>query len=129
MSKVSKPYDIRERTFEFARDVLKSYPGTVRSHTPSAEVWRQLIRSGTSVGANLEEAHASGSKADFRFRVKVALREARESHYWLRLIDAANLVGEDRVDQLRTEADEIIAILTTIAKNSANSPKTHQNRA
>jgi four helix bundle protein len=118
MGKSPKPFDIRERTFEFARDVLKSYPTTVRSHAPSVEVWRQLIRAATSVGANLEEAHASASKADFRFRVKVSLREARESHYWLRLIGAAGLLGSVQAAPLSAEANELVAILTTIAKRA-----------
>ena len=123
---IAKPYDICQRTFGFARDTVRAYPSSVRTHTPSAVAWLQLVRSATSVGANLEEAQAGSSKADFRFRVKVALREAREALYWLRIIQAAGLTGAELTEGLRQEANELVAILTTIAKNSGNGGNTRR---
>jgi four helix bundle protein len=121
-----KPFEIRQRTFIFARDVLKAYPADARRHAPSAEIWRQLVRSSASVGANLEEADAGSSKIDFAYRVKVAVREARESKYWLRLIEGAGLEGKAIVRPLLQESSELVAILTTIAKNAAAAKKKTQ---
>ena len=67
----------------------------------------------------MEEADAGSSKSDFAYRVKVALREARETKYWLRLIEGAGLEGKGVVKPLLQESSELIAILTTIAKNAA----------
>jgi four helix bundle protein len=111
-----KPYEIRERTFLFALDVLKAYPEDSWRHPPSAIVWRQLIRAAGAVGANLEEAHAGSGSTDFGYRVKVSLREARESKYWLRLVEAAELRGAAKMKPLIQEASELVAILTTIVK-------------
>lgn len=112
-----KPYEIRERTFLFALDVLDAYPQDAWRHPPSAVVWRQLIRAAASVGANLEEADAGSSPTDFSYRVRVSLREAREAKYWLRLVEAAKLRGAPAMKLLIQEASEIVAILTTIVKN------------
>jgi four helix bundle protein len=82
------------------------------------ELGRQLLKSGTSVGANLEEADAGESKPDFRHKVAVSKKECRETRYWLRLIAYA----DNRVTPLATplvqEASELVAILTAIKKNS-----------
>jgi four helix bundle protein len=115
-SNTQKPYEIRERTFLFARDVLTAYPEEAWRHAPTAVVWRQLIRAAASVGANLEEADAGSSPDDFSYRVTVSLREARETKYWLRLIEAAKLQGADAMNPLIQEASELVAILTAIVK-------------
>lgn len=112
-----KPYEIRERTFLFALDILNAYPEEAWRHPPSAVVWRQLIRAAASVGANLEEADAGSTPTDFSYRVSVSLREAREAKYWLRLVEAAKLQGAPAMKPLIQEASELVAILTTIVKN------------
>ena len=79
-------YDLEERTFQFARRVrrfLKQIPKTVGNH----EDGKQLIRASGSVGANYIEANESLSDKDFLFRVKICRKEAKESRYWLRLLD------------------------------------------
>lgn len=78
----------------------------------------QLLRSGTSVGANLEEANAGQSKADFISKCNIALKEARETHYWLRLLTANEIVTSEQVTPLTAEANELVAILTVIVKKS-----------
>jgi four helix bundle protein len=70
------------------------------------------------VGANLEEAKAGQSKADFHAKLRIALKEARESHYWLRLIGESGAVRAERIASLIQEANELVAILTTIAKKA-----------
>ncbi|OYW20639.1 MAG: four helix bundle protein [Planctomycetales bacterium 12-60-4] len=113
-----KPYDLEERTFEFARDVrkfLKTVPRTIAN----IEDGRQLIRSSGSVGANYREANESLSKKDFKLRIRIARKEAKESVYWLRLIDtgAADSVNEVR-DALTLEATELMRILAAILRKS-----------
>jgi four helix bundle protein len=83
----------------------------------------QLVDAGTSVGANLEEAEAGQSKADFISKCRISLKEARETLYWLRLIVASDFLPEERVATLRDEANEIVAILTAIVKNASKSPR------
>ena len=90
--------------------VLDASPGVRRT------LARQLLRSGTSVGANVEEAQASQSEADFISKYSIACKEARETHYWLRLLAATEILPESRLSNMQTECNELIAILTTIIK-------------
>ncbi|WP_058556765.1 four helix bundle protein [Thiohalocapsa sp. ML1] len=108
--------DIPDRTFEFARRVvmlcraLDAEPGVPRI------LANQLIRSGTSIGANVEEAQASQSVADFVSKYSIACKEARETRYWLRLLAASAIVPEGRLTDMQQECNELIAILTSIIK-------------
>ena len=77
---------------------------------------RQLLRAGTSIGANLEEADAAQSKPDFVSKCTISLKEAREAHYWLRILKAT---GKAEADRLLGEANELIAILTTIVRKAS----------
>ena len=105
--------DIRERTFAFGCDVARlalSFdlrPG-VRS------IVDQLLRAGTSVGANLEEAKAASTRREFIRGAEIALREAREALYWMRICEALNLGPAATVAQLKGEADQLVRILTAI---------------
>jgi len=78
----------------------------------------QLIRSGTSIGANIEEAQAGQSKADFIAKMSISRKEARETLYWLRLLKAADIVEASKFDDITKEADELVRILTSIVKTS-----------
>lgn len=115
------PKDIRERTFEFALRIIKlcnelnKRPGVCR------DISRQLLKAGTSVGANTEEAQAAQSKPDFISKNSIALKEARETHYWLRLLIAAKVVPEKRLAELRDEAEEIKRILGSIVVSAKRS--------
>ena len=79
---------------------------------------RQILRSGTSIGANLEEAAAGQSRADFVSKCNIALKEARERHYWLRLFVEAQVVPPEKLEGLLGESNELVAILTAIVKNA-----------
>ncbi len=109
-----KPLDICERTFQFALriiklcDFLNSTPGVSR------ELSRQLVRSGTSIGANVEESQAAQSTADFIHKLEISLKEARETRYWLRLLIAAEIISSSRLVPLLNEANELIKILASI---------------
>jgi four helix bundle protein len=77
-----------------------------------------LLRAGTSIVANVEEGQASQSRADFVSKYSIACKEARETHYWLRLLVASNVMQESRLHDLIKEAHERIAILTAITKKT-----------
>jgi len=87
------------------------------------ELGRQLIRAGTSVGANVEEADAAESDKDFVHKVSIARKEARESRYWLRLLKESGVWQEEGMDYLVQEATELIKILSTIIRNKKNKLK------
>lgn len=108
--------DLPERTFEFARRIvilcrtLDQTPGVSRT------LANQLLRSGTSIGANVEEGQGSQSRADFVAKYSIACKEARETHYWLRLLVASETVQEEKLKDLTDESGQIVAILTAIIK-------------
>ena len=108
------PRDIRERTFEFALRIIKLCNELNRKPGVCRDISRQLLKAGTSVGANTEEAQAAQSKPDFISKNSIALKEARETHYWLRLLIAAKVMPEKRLAELRNEAEEIKRILGSI---------------
>ncbi len=114
--------EINERAFLFAcritelADRLYHQGGTARYVAP------QLLRSGTAIGANLEEAVGGQTKPDFITKVCIAQKEAREAKYWLRLLHARQLVTGQKLEADIQEADELIAILTAIVKRARQSP-------
>ncbi len=82
---------------------------------------RQVLRAGTSIGANTEEALAGVSRADFVAKMAIASKEARETHYWLRLLRDSNTVEPEEIDPLIQDVEELIRILTAIVKTSQES--------
>src|SRR5438105_15632751 len=106
--------DIQERTFEFAARVMKMDRDLSLNRHVNRRAMNQRVDSATSIGANLQEARGAQSRADFHAKVRVSLKEARESHYWLRLIERSGGVSPERIHPLVEEANEIVAILTTI---------------
>jgi four helix bundle protein len=113
-----KPYDLEERTFQFAKAVrafLKTIPRTLAN----IEDGKQLIRSSGSIGANYIEANESLGKKDFKFRVRISRKEAKETVYWLRLLDTGtNPSIESRRVELTQEATELMRILAAILRKS-----------
>jgi len=108
------PQDIKERTFSFALEIVRLCRN-FDSRSRSLQILvQQLLRSGSSVGANVEEAQAGQSRADFISKYSIALKEARETLYWLRLLDALGELPDDSSHFLLKEADEIARILATI---------------
>jgi four helix bundle protein len=81
------------------------------------------LRSGTSVGANIEEGQASQSQADFITKYATACKEARETHYWQRLLCAAEIIATPKLQELIIESNELTAILTTIVKKCKENQK------
>lgn len=110
--------DLPQRTFEFARRVVKLCRELDQKPGVSRTMASQLLRSGSSIGANVEEGQAAQSRADFASKLSIACKEARETHYWLRLLAASELIDEPRLTELVDEANQLIAILTTIIKRT-----------
>ena len=117
MDNSPKPYEIKERTFQFSCDVIRAYP-RVRLDLASLKVWAQLIAAATSSGAHLEEAAAGGSRAHFLSLNRGALREMRESNYWLRVLIATELQNFRQVQPLLAESRELVAIISTIVRRT-----------
>ncbi|WP_108425595.1 four helix bundle protein [Flagellimonas amoyensis] len=106
---------IEERSFEFSLNIIKLVKD-LKSNNEYVFA-DQLLRSSTSIGANVVEAGAGQSKKDFIAKMSIASKEARETRYWLRLIDRANLSNMD-LNSYLDEIDQIIKILTKIVKTS-----------
>ncbi len=88
--------ELAKRLFSFAADTIK-FPGSLENSTQAKTIKYQLAKSSGSSGANYEEAQAGSSKADFANRIRISLREMRESNYWLRLLKASNKSERDRL--------------------------------
>jgi len=119
MTKIRNPkqYDLEERTLKFAKRVrafVKKLPRTL----VNLEDGRQLINASGSVGANYIEANESFSKKDFGMRVKICRKEAKESRYWLRLIETNNDVLEKERESLIQEATELTKIFGSMVEKS-----------
>ena len=107
-----KTYNLEDRTFEFARDcrvLISKLPKTVSN----IEDGKQLVRSSGSVGANYIEANENLGDKDFKFRMRIARKEAKESLYWLNLLKSLN-PNSITIDPLIQEANELRKILSTI---------------
>lgn len=112
---MGKPNLIQDRTFQFALDIVKLY--VQMTDKKEYVLSKQLLRSGTSIGANVEEAIGGQSKKDFLSKMNIALKETRETNYWLRLLKESNLVELDYNHTLK-ESKEITNIISAIVKTT-----------
>ena len=116
------------KSFEFAVRIVKLYKflcSNYKEYTMS----KQLLRCGTSIGANVNEAIAAQSKKDFVSKMAIASKEARETKYWIDLLIATNYLSKtkDHVATLQNDIEEIIKILTSIVKTAQNNLKKEEN--
>lgn len=116
--------DLTERTKEFALRVIRLYSALPKT-TEAQVIGKQLLRSGTSVGAHYREAVRARSKAEFISKLEGGMQELEESSYWLELLQGAGIFSIEKLQPLISEADELMAILVTCVKkaktNAANS--------
>ncbi len=124
--KGGQKFDIQERTFKFAVRVVKLVNRLPRT-TAGFEIGKQVVRSATSIGANVEEADAAESKRDFIHKMSIAHKETRETRYWLCIIQAA-LLDDDEVRALIRESDELVRILYTIVENARQGSRSKTGR-
>ena len=108
-------YDLEERTLKFTRDVIALINGVPKS-LPNDEITRQLVRSAGSVGANYIEANEALGKKDFAMRIKICRKEAKESRYWLKLINCEE--GDAKRQKLVQESTELMKIFGSILEKT-----------
>jgi len=113
---------IKEKSYKFALNVIK---GTRKlpQNTESYIISKQLLRSVTSIGANIEEALTGFTKDDFIYKMNLSLKESAETNYWLRLIKDLNILDNDIIEPLINESIEIRKILTSIVKTARENKK------
>ena len=111
---------IREKSFDFALNIIQLYKQLIGEK--EFIISKQVLRSGTSIGANIEEASAGYSRKDFIYRMSIASKEARETKYWLRLLDKSELTKLE-LTGYQKEINEIDKILTAIVKTSMKKDK------
>jgi four helix bundle protein len=108
--------DLRKRTKEFALRIIRLYSSLSLSSTVAQVIGKQVLRSGTSVGAHYREAYRSRSDAEFISKIEVGLQELEETVYWLELLIESQIVSEKKLTNLLQEASELTAIFITSVK-------------
>ena len=107
---------IQSKSFQFSLQMIALY--TVLTKNKEFVISKQLLKSSTSIGANVEEAIAAQSKKDFIAKMSIASKEARETKYWLRLLNESQFIFEFDYTKYLADIEEIINILTAIVKTS-----------
>ena len=124
--RMSNDYDkdniVLKKSFDFALEIIELYK--ILKSKNEFVISKQLLRSGTSIGANVEEANAAQSKKDFATKMSIASKEARETRYWLRLLNKSKLVEYDYKNYLN-KIDELIRIITAIVKTAQSNLSKH----
>jgi four helix bundle protein len=113
-----KPEDLKIRTKRFALRVIRMYAALPKSDTVAQVLGKQVLRSGTSVGANYREASRGRSKAEFISKIGDSLKEIEETAYWLELLVESGIVPAAKMAELLDETDQLTAIFTTIDKKA-----------
>jgi four helix bundle protein len=108
---------ILEKSYNFALTIIKLVH-LLPKETTNNVLGKQLVRSGTSIGANIEEAQSASSKKDFINKIIIAKKEARETKYWLRLLIDSKIISQEKTIKTLSECEEILCILTAITKTS-----------
>ena len=106
---------VQEKSFAFALRIVNLYRWLCEEKREYV-LSKQILRSGTSIGANVEEAAAAQSDKDFHSKLSVAHKEARETHYWLRLLHDAKFLDDNKYQSIITDCEELLKILSSITK-------------
>ena len=106
-----------DKSFEFAVRITNLYKYMVKEHKEYV-LSKQLLRSGTSIGANVAEAQRGQSKADFIAKMSIALKEANETHYWIRLLYRTDFLTKSQYTSINADIQELIGILTAICRTA-----------
>jgi four helix bundle protein len=120
MKKLRNEYEeniIKIKSFAFALRIVKMYKFLTEKQKEFI-LSKQVVRSGTSIGANVEEACSGQSKKDFIAKMHISLKEAKETHYWLRLLYQSEYLQQDMFESIIADCDELILLLTRILQTS-----------
>ncbi len=112
-----KPNIIKEKSFEFAVDIVNLYK-ELAYNKKEYVMSRQLLKSGTSIGANVREAEFAQSKPDFTNKMSISLKEANETDYWLDLLNATNFLSTEEFERFKPKSQEMLRLLVSIVKTS-----------
>src|SRR5574338_1088521 len=112
---------ILEKSFKFAIRIIRFYKLKLSSDYHLNSLFKQLLRSGTSIGANVSEAQSAFTKKDFINKLGISLKESRETEYWLRLLKESEVISLKEFNSLFSDSDEISKLLTSIIKSSKSS--------
>jgi four helix bundle protein len=110
---------IVDKSFEFAVRIVNLHKYMLREHKEYV-LSKQLLRCGTSIGANIAEAQRGQSKADFAVKMNIALKEASETEYWLKLLRRTDFLSEEQYTSLNADIRELISLLMAICRTANN---------
>ena len=113
---------VKDKSFAFAIDIVKLYKFLCEQKKEFV-ISKQLLRSGTSIGANVRESEYAESKSDFIHKMSIALKEANESEYWLELLLQSNFLSKEAFVAVNSQLTEILKLLTSIIKSSKHYEK------
>ena len=108
---------LREKSYAFALNIIR-ISRSIAEREKEFILSKQLMRSGTSIGANIEEALQGISKKDFTAKMSIALKESFETHYWIRLLSDSNLISANEASMIKNACSELMKMLTSIVRTS-----------
>jgi len=106
-----------DKSFNFSVRIVKCYKYLIKSDKDLKSLYNQLLDSGTSIGANIAESQAAASKTDFRNKLRISLKEAYETEFWLRLFFKTEILDKKEFESLLQDCLELIKLLTSIIKS------------
>ena len=110
---------VADKSFKFAVRIVNLYKHMVREHREYV-LSKQILRCGTSIGANVAEAQRGQSKADFIAKMSIALKEASETEYWLKLLHETNYLSQEQYSSLYADVRQLIGLLMAICRSANN---------
>lgn len=110
---------VQEKSYEFAKRIIRMYKH-LSEEKREFVLSKQVLRSGTSIGANIEEAIGGSSKRDFKAKLNISYKEARETKYWIRLLRDTDYLDKKAANSIIKDCEELLKILFSIIRSSAN---------
>ena len=114
---------VTSKSFSFSIQIVKFYRVVLLRTKEFEPILKQLLRSGTSIGANISESQSAISKKDFVNKLHIALKESRETEYWLKLLNKADIIDSKEYLSLYSDCEELSKLLTSILKTTKNNMK------
>lgn len=111
-----------QKSFDFSVRIVKCYKYLIKKDKELRSLYNQILRSGTSIGANISESQAAASKTDFRNKLRISLKEAYETEFWLKLFYNTEILEKKEFESLLQNCIELIKLLTSIIKNTKLKP-------
>ena len=119
---------VEKRAYQFALRIVKAYKYLTRQQSEFV-LSKQMLRSGTSIGAMMREAKFAQSRADFVSKTPIALKEANETLYWIELLHDSEYIDDKTFESIHNEANEITSILASIVKTTKENSEKYDNNA